>query len=246
MDLHHHAPLALSHDSLARRLDPRAKLIAALWVLLALALTPATGTGWVLVFSVAWLALAELCLLGAWTALARAAVVLPFVLLPLLLAPLAGEQDGRAVVLRAAALGLKSWLSALVVVLLASTTPFPGLCAALEKLGAPSILGSTLLLTERYVSVLRAEIAAMWTAARLRGFRPGAGRSWRVFGQMLGALLLRGLDRAERVHAAMRARGFQGRVVVLTRWGFGRAEGALLLGALAWGAGLLWMTRAAL
>ena len=52
----------------------------------------------------------------------------------------------------------------------------------------------------------------------------------RTAGTLIGNLLVRALARAERIHAAMRARGFTGRLPVRRPWRF-RAADAFVLGA---------------
>ena len=55
----------------------------------------------------------------------------------------------------------------------------------------------------------------MRTARKARSFRKlSLWEQWRLAAQMLGRLLIRALDRAERVHGAMLARGWDGRM----RW----------------------------
>jgi cobalt/nickel transport system permease protein len=54
-------------------------------------------------------------------------------------------------------------------------------------------------------------------ALRVRGFRARADRhGYRTAGHVVGAVLVRGADRADRVGEAMRARGFDGRFHTLT------------------------------
>jgi cobalt/nickel transport system permease protein len=67
-----------------------------------------------------------------------------------------------------------------------------------------------LLLLYRYAFVLGAEVARLATARRLRsaGRRP----SLHSYAPLLGQLLLRALQRAQRVHQAMLARGFDGTI----------------------------------
>jgi len=67
-------------------------------------------------------------------------------------------------------------------------------------------------MTFRYISVLLEEVYSMRTAYKLRS---GKGKNLRIkhMGSFVGQLLLRGFDRAERIHAAMRCRGYSlGRV----------------------------------
>ena len=81
-------------------------------------------------------------------------------------------------------------------------------------------LVTQLLLLYRYIFVLGDEARRMAQARRLRSFgRRGMG--WRVYGQMLGQLLLRTFARAQRIYLAMKARGFDGNVRIARRLHFG-------------------------
>jgi len=82
-------------------------------------------------------------------------------------------------------------------------------CAALRRLGAPRLLVGQLLLTYRYLFLLSEEASRTLRAHALRS--PDHPRPHlRAVGGMIGQLLVRALFRAERVHAAMRSRGFDG------------------------------------
>jgi cobalt/nickel transport system permease protein len=49
-------------------------------------------------------------------------------------------------------------------------------------------------------------------AARIRGFRPGTNaNTYRTYSFLIGMLFVRAVVRAERVHQAMRCRGFKGK-----------------------------------
>jgi len=53
----------------------------------------------------------------------------------------------------------------------------------------------------------------MRTARQARTFgSPGLAFRWRIATQLIGMLLVRAMSRAERVHGAMCARGWDGRV----------------------------------
>jgi cobalt/nickel transport system permease protein len=84
------------------------------------------------------------------------------------------------------------------------------LCAALGRLGTPRLFVAQLLFLYRYAFVLGGEASRMGTARMLRG---GTGSpALAVYGSLAGHLLLRAFDRAERIHRAMLARGFDGEV----------------------------------
>ena len=118
---------------------------------------------------------------------------------------------------------LRFVLTISIALILIATTSFPGVCMALEGIGAPRVFAVQLLLLYRYLFVLVNEALRMVRARALRSFH-GRGMGMRIFGQMIGQLLLRTLERAQRVHLAMRCRGFDGEIRSLRRLHIGRAE----------------------
>jgi cobalt/nickel transport system permease protein len=118
-----------------------------------------------------------------------------------------------------AAVLLRGALTVSAVAVLVAGTGMPRLCAALARLGAPRVFTVQLLLLHRYVFVLAGEAVRLVNAYQLRAGtarRPGL----RLYAQLTGQLLLRAFDRAQRVHQAMLARGFDGelRVADPLRW----------------------------
>ena len=67
---------------------------------------------------------------------------------------------------------IKNSLALLTMLVLAGTTPFHKLLAALRKLGVPPVLVATLQFMDRYRHVLMDELDRMTTARRARTFRP--------------------------------------------------------------------------
>jgi cobalt/nickel transport system permease protein len=104
-------------------------------------------------------------------------------------------------------------------VVLVGGTGMHALCAALASLGAPRVFTAQLLLMHRYLFVLTDEAVRLQRAYTLRA---AAGRRLplTLYASLLGQLLLRAFDRAQRVHAAMLARGFDGqlRLAESCRW----------------------------
>jgi cobalt/nickel transport system permease protein len=93
-------------------------------------------------------------------------------------------------------------------------TGIHNVCRGLERLGVPSVFTVQVLMLYRYLFVLVEDGTRMVRARAMRSVgRRGLGP--RVYGAMLGSLLLRTLDRAQRVHAAMCCRGFDGHVRTL-------------------------------
>jgi cobalt/nickel transport system permease protein len=92
---------------------------------------------------------------------------------------------------------------------------------ALAHLHVPQKLAHLLLLTVRYLDVLHLEYRRMRAAMKVRCFRPGMNRhTYRTFGYLVGMLLVRSFDRSERIMAAMKCRGFQGRFYLLDHFAF--------------------------
>jgi cobalt/nickel transport system permease protein len=112
---------------------------------------------------------------------------------------------------------------------LVGTTSFRGVCRALERLGLPSVLSTQLLFLHRYLFVLGEEAARMSRARALRSFG-GRGSGLRVYGSLVGHLLLRALGRGQRIHLAMRCRGFDGRIRSLREPSPGLRDAAFVLG----------------
>ncbi|MCZ2097273.1 MAG: hypothetical protein LC121_13640 [Anaerolineae bacterium] len=177
---------------------PTARLLAALALLVLIALIPPGR-----------LLAAPAALLFAWglaarvsaaRVLARAALVLPFTLLFSALSWWMGD------VLRAWSLPVKSYLSALAVVLLMETTPLERVLQAAAGLGMPRILADVIGFTWRYLGVLRGEAARLRNAALARG----AERSFRISAASIALLFASAWNRAERIHRAMLARGMSG------------------------------------
>lgn len=94
-------------------------------------------------------------------------------------------------------------------VCLMATTEFAALCAGLVRLGLPQAFVLQLSFLYRYLFVLVDEGARMSRARALRSFK-GRGLGLKVYGNIIGQLFLRSLDRSRRVHKAMLCRGFTG------------------------------------
>jgi cobalt/nickel transport system permease protein len=90
---------------------------------------------------------------------------------------------------------------------------------ALHGLKVPERLVQLLMFTIRYIEVLREEYMRLRAAMRVRGFKPGTNwHTYRTFGYLVGIMLVRALERSERILGAMKCRGFTGRFVLLERF----------------------------
>lgn len=88
---------------------------------------------------------------------------------------------------------------------------FVGIVRSLGKIGVPKFLTTQLMMVFRYIRVLIEEGMSMKAGRDSRSY----GRSHlsiRLWGVLIGQLFLRSVDRAERVHKAMLARGFTGEI----------------------------------
>ncbi len=121
------------------------------------------------------------------------------------LAALAGPDGAR----RFWALLARATLCLLVMLLLTATTSFPELLRALRRARLPALLATTLGLAYRYLFLLREETLRLERARRARSVGPARRRrTWRELGRTAGQLFVRTSGRAERVYAAMSARGW--------------------------------------
>ncbi|MBG1270741.1 energy-coupling factor transporter transmembrane component T family protein [Nostoc sp. WHI] len=85
---------------------------------------------------------------------------------------------------------------------------------ALKSLPVPAPLKENLLLAGQYMEILLSEVTRMQRSAQLRGLTGTGGWLRYASAAMIGALYLRSLDRAERVYAAMIARGYTGQLPI--------------------------------
>ena len=93
--------------------------------------------------------------------------------------------------------------------LLIATTTIEKICCALEICHLPKSLVMQVWLIYRYISVLLAETQRVVQAYELRA--PGQkGVHFKVWGSLMGQMLLRSMDRAEMIYESMCLRGFDG------------------------------------
>jgi len=110
-----------------------------------------------------------------------------------------------------------------VALILIAVTGFYAVCAALEKLGTPSVFVVQLMFLYRYLFVLVGEASRLVRARSLRAIGNG-GSGIKTYGSLVGHLLLRTMDRAQRIYLAMCCRGFDGKIRMLKPLKFGLPE----------------------
>lgn len=109
---------------------------------------------------------------------------------------------------------IKSLLSLLTLNILTLTTSVPALLNALTALRVPPLLVAILASMYRYIGVLIREFQAMRRAATSRNLPKNGVWQRLVIGNMIGTLFIRTFERGERVYQAMLARGYQGVPIV--------------------------------
>ncbi len=220
------------------RVDPRARVLAAAAFSIVVALAGRLPT-LAAALAVAGMA-AAMSGLGLGGALRRLVPLNVFMLLVLVVVPVTAQGEPLAAVgplvatrqgLRLAlAVALKGNAVVLALAALLGTLDIAALGHALHHLYVPDKLTHLLLFTVRYVAVLERERGRLGAAMKLRGFRPRVNRhTWRTYGHLVGMLLVRSLDRSERVKNAMKCRGFRGRFHLLDHFAFSGRDAAFAL-----------------
>lgn len=200
--------------SLCHRLAPGTRLALTLAVILAAGLLPARllpAQGLLLVAVVAALCLAEVSLAYVARRLVQFA---PLLLVFGLTAP-ALRSEGAAWEWTIA-LWTRCTTSFLAGLWLIHVLPFRELLTTLRRWHCPLVLIAMLSFMYRYSFVLWDELRRLRNARSAREFTtPPWWRAWGIGIQSIGLLLLRALERAERTHRAMLARGWDGSVRLL-------------------------------
>ncbi len=221
--------------SFIHRLDPRVKFVLALVYILTVALIPSgEWAAYILLLAVV-ISIEILSELGVGYVLKRSSLALPFVLaaFPIIFTSKEGAilfqftvgawtlnvyQVGLEQFL---SIGLKSWLSVQMAIVLSASTTFPDLLVAMRAVHIPRQIVSIFGLMWRYMFVLVDEALRLMRARTARSsqsdqpeLKTGGSLVWRgrVAGGMAGSLILRGIERSDRIYMAMLARGYDGEV----------------------------------
>lgn len=194
-------------DSPIRRLPAGIKLAATLVIVLGVVAVPVSGRLPLLVFTPVLLllvAITGLSFVPPTTILKRIVFLEPVVMGAALLALF--QPGGLRIFLM---LIVRSTFCLWTMILLSSTTPFEDLLAIMRAAHVPAMLVTTLAMMYRYLSLLTDQTQRMRRARASRTFAPGTISTWSGLTAILGHLFIRTADRAERVYAAMCARGWQ-------------------------------------
>lgn len=227
------------------RLDARSKLLTTTVFLATMLSVPLSQLSEILLYALFPLLTAAMDGMRFGPVFRRSAVVLPFAALIGIFNLLYDREPvfriGEVVVTEGGiaflAILLRGMLAVQALLVLAGSTGFFGLCRGMQRLGMPALFTVQLLFVYRYLYVLLNEALHLSQAREARSFGRRA-LPLTVWGTLVGQLLVRTCDRAERIHCAMLARGFTGRLPdsanARTRWR--RADTVFLAG---WSAVLL-------
>lgn len=96
---------------------------------------------------------------------------------------------------------------------------------ALFRLKVPESLVQLLLFTIRYIEVIHQEYLRLRISMKARCFRPSNSRHTYIsFGYLIGMMLVRAMDRSERILEAMKCRGFSGQILILDHLEFSKKD----------------------
>lgn len=218
-------------SSVVHARDARAKVLACAAYLVAVGTTRPLHAVAALGYAAIALGAVLLSRLPPGGVLMRAAVVLPVALLMAAAGAVGGSREA------AWSLPARSYLSAVMVLVLVGATPMPALLRGLRRLGVPTFLILVLQFLYRYLLVVSEQAQHMKAAALSRG---ASWRSWtprrlefRAAAGAVTSLFARSQNRAQAIHRAMLARGFQGTMPWPAEAKFGLRDGVFVTVSLA-------------
>ena len=206
-----------SQDTWLSRRDPRALILTTLAFLVVVVSFPRHAVAALLPLAFYPVVLARLGEIPLPMVGTRVLLALPLALMVGIFNPLfdtspRGELLGQAISggwLSFASIMVRAVLAVAAATVLFAAAGMPRICAGLNQMGMPAVLTTQLLLLQRYLLVLAGELGRMNLARELRSNDRG-DMPLAVYGPVLGNLLLRSVERAERIHQAMLSRGFNG------------------------------------
>lgn len=229
--------LLANNDSSIHRLDARAKVLVTVVFILCVVSYDRYELAALLPFFIFPAVLIALADLPALFIARKIALLCPFVLVVGIFNPLFDREVLVNLGPLAVSGGWISFVSILIrsiltvgaAFILVGVTGFTAVCQALEKLGMPQVFAVQLLFLYRYIFVLSEEGGRASRARELRSCGK-KGLGIRSFSSLIGHLLLRTWQRAERIHMAMLARGFTGEFHAYRQTSFGQPELLFVLG----------------
>ena len=194
----------VNRQSVIHRLQAGIKLFAAFGMVVTTVALPRSAWLAYGVIGIALVVIIALSRLPLTHILKRLALLEPFVLAVALLS--LWQHDG---VLVFAGLVTKGTISLFIMVILVATTRFSDVLRVFWSLHVPNVLVTTISLMYRYLFLIVDEMTRMTRARASRTFSQGRWLTWHSLANVLGHLFVRTSERAERIYAAMCARGWK-------------------------------------
>jgi len=224
-------------DSPVHRLDARAQVLTAMAFILVVMSFPRYEVSALMPLFVYPVAVIAAGNLPVGVLLRKLAVAAPFALFVGIFNPLLDRHGVTTVGSFPVTGGWLSFSSIMVrfvltvsaALILIACTGIHRLCAGLERLGMPNVFAVQLLFLYRYFFVVGDEGLRMRRSVEIRS-TDTRSLGFRVYGHLIGHLLIRAMDRAQRIYRAMLARGFNGEIRVLQQTQPGWREAAYVAG----------------
>jgi cobalt/nickel transport system permease protein len=206
-----HQEVVATVETPFHRAPSECKVLATILFVLAVALVPRGRLVWPYALDATLLlCVAVIARVDPRMLFGRLVIELPFVLFVVLL-PFVAEDGGWL----AFGIVAKATLAVLATGVLAWTTSGPEILRGAERLGLPRVLVAIAGFALRYAQVITDELRRMRLARVQRGDRARWLWQSRAAARGVGALTVRTFERGERVHVAMLARGYDGRMPAL-------------------------------
>lgn len=210
--------LALATSSPVHRTAPQVKLVALVWFVSAVAVTPRHAVWAFAVHAALLVTIAAVAHVPATLIARRVLVVAPFLLVAAIVpfigegprttvGPLELSTDGMWAAWNIAA---KALLGATASIILTATTPIPDILTGMTRLHIPRPVVAIIAFMIRYLDLIADQLDRMRTAMTARGHDPRWLWQARPIAAAAGTLFVRTYERGERIHHAMLARGFSG------------------------------------
>lgn len=197
-------------DSWVHKWEPRTKFITSILITFALV---SLQTPRLLIYSYCGMTMVLISMGFSLRDLTkRNMVVLPFLIfmaIPLLIGAGYPPSDERITLVLL--LALKSLTALYIMFMVFSSQPTAELLNGLAYMKLPKIFITIVFLSWRYVFLLGDTLSTMYKALVSRLFKPSVRKdSLKIYGQVMGGMLIKSLDTSDKVYKAMASRGFNG------------------------------------
>ncbi|MBW1914450.1 MAG: cobalt ECF transporter T component CbiQ [Deltaproteobacteria bacterium] len=216
-------------NSIIHRLDPRVRVVVAGLYSVLVAFSdrfPALATALLIALILVPFAMLPFKKIVSRLLIVNIMILLVWILVPFTfkgepffnIGPLVITKEG---IIQAGLITVKSNSIILVLMTLVATMPVFTMGRTMRYLHVPAKIVHLFLFTYRYIHAIHREYSRQVNAIKIRGFQPGTNaHTYRTYAYMVGMLLVRSHDRAERVRAAMLCRGFKGEFYDMVEFSF--------------------------